>query len=444
MSEITRSDLATLYKAQETANQVNYPDIFPCYSKEHLKEQTGFSAVWKNSYQVIYDIFSCFSPVVAAISWVANKIFEGLDKLFSVALNSAMPINPVNGKRHFICFPKTWEIGFGKAIYNSVTSGFSDVDETVMVAGKPMGKMIHDVFHKLADDNPEVLNPDKDHPFEYHVRTVNSDQVNAFAVMGGGMLVHSQIVKMAAEAIEGHKYDDVEVEFADGTVASVDMRGVTVEDTMAALMGHEMTHVASRHSVFSIIGNIFRFVAVWIGSIFVTVKLKSGDAEYQELKNKKVSDMTGAEYQRLMQKERSYAAIQETVQWLGNKVGALFGLYYSRKNEYEADITGLHLMHNAGFDARGAIMLQHILLKAHGDSAMSEFQRKYEWLFTHPHSSNRKRGALAALSVVNSDLVKKHVTWTAPKAVCKFDTKRSDPSITFAPKLMSDLQAVTT
>ena len=58
-------------------------------------------------------------------------------------------------------------------------------------------------------------------------------------------------------------------------------------------------------------------------------------------------------------------------------------LPYSRKQEFEADQTGLALMAKAGYDPRGAVAFWERLEKARG------MQKPPEYLFTHPTDEAR-------------------------------------------------------
>ena len=77
-------------------------------------------------------------------------------------------------------------------------------------------------------------------------------------------------------------------------------------------------------------------------------------------------------------------------------VGAEYGLAlpFSRKHEAEADIIGLQLMAQAGFDPRESVGLWQNMAAANGGSEPPEF------MSTHPSNSTRIEGLRARIPEV--------------------------------------------
>ncbi len=448
IATINKDQFAPLYQAQKTAYDLIFPDFFPCYSPEYVESTEGFKGSVIYLYMATYDTLSHLKPLldilIITISTISSWILTGTEFVLSPVLDAIYPINPVNGKRHFIGVPKSWEVAFGKMITSSVTAAWSPVSKSTQIEGRPMSDLVSEVFHNIEKANPDILNPPTEKTkFKYEVQTMHSETLNAFAVMGGSMVVLSKIVEEISNMVNSGQHNSVDVQFPDGSKATVDMRGITTADVLAALMGHEMTHVASRHSVVKIIGNLINMVGLFIARILCISKLKSSDKEYQELSTMNEREMTVPEYKRLLEKEKNYARIGDLIDWVGSKLRGLLGLHHSRAAEYEADITGAYLAHKAGYDPRGAIFLHEVLLKAGGGKGMLDsMHEKFEFLFTHPHGENRKRGAFAAISEIAPATLKAHVVWDT-NAKSRFDVKRSsDTSVKFAIGLRDKLGAI--
>ena len=146
--------------------------------------------------------------------------------------------------------------------------------------------------------------------------------VNAFAVPGRRIGVHSGILKVA-----------------------------TSPDQLAAILGHEISHVLASH------GNerMSQVLAAQAGLIAASAAADS-----------------------------STPGGRATLAALG--LGAQFGILlpFSRSHENEADLMGLDLMAQAGFDPRAAVALWHNM------AAASKGQPP-EWMSSHPAHDSRIR-----------------------------------------------------
>ena len=152
-------------------------------------------------------------------------------------------------------------------------------------------------------------------PASWEVVTFQSDDVNAFALPGGKIGVYTGLLKVA-----------------------------TTQDQLAAVIGHEVSHVLAGHSA-------ERVSSDTIGSLGTAV----------------ASAYTGIDAGTL-----SYAT------------QTLFLLPYSRTHESEADLLGLDLMSRAGFDPNQAIALWQNMAKQGG-------QKPPQFMSTHPSDSTRIR-----------------------------------------------------
>ncbi len=152
-----------------------------------------------------------------------------------------------------------------------------------------------------------------------------SDELNAFALPGGKVGVYTGILKIAE-----------------------------TDDELAAVMGHEIAHVTSRHS----------------GERVTHQMIASGVALGSEL----VMEAQDVDPQK--------RAITRTVLGVGTTVGAI--LPFSRLHESEADSIGLRFAAGAGYDPRAAILFWERMQKANEGR-----EKPPEFLSTHPSDETR-------------------------------------------------------
>ncbi len=150
-------------------------------------------------------------------------------------------------------------------------------------------------------------------PASWEVVTFQSDDVNAFALPGGKIGVYTGLLKVA-----------------------------TTQDQLAAVIGHEVTHVLAGHSAERVSSNA-------VGSLGTAV----------------ASAYTGISTQAL-------SGVTQT----------LFLLPYSRSHESEADLLGMDLMSKAGFDPQASITLWQNMSKLGG-------QKPPQIMSTHPSNETR-------------------------------------------------------
>jgi len=152
-------------------------------------------------------------------------------------------------------------------------------------------------------------------PASWEVVTFESDEVNAFALPGGKIGVYTGLLKVA-----------------------------TTQDQLAAVIGHEVSHVLAGHSAERVSNQMAAGLGVGVVGIATGV---SSDT-------------------------------------LGQAANAFFILPFSRAHETEADLLGMDLMATAGFDPRQAITLWQNMAKAGGS-------KPPELLSTHPADETRIR-----------------------------------------------------
>ena len=155
----------------------------------------------------------------------------------------------------------------------------------------------------------------------WEVTLFDDDQVNAFALPGGKIGVYTGLLKVAE-----------------------------TPDQLAAVMGHEVAHVLANHGKARLSANIAGQAGLLAGQILIGASGSSGSA--------------GA-----------MAALG-----IGLQVGVL--MPYGRSHETEADIVGLDLLANAGFDPRASTQLWRNMAAANPSAPP-------ELLSTHPAPTTR-------------------------------------------------------
>ncbi len=227
-------------------------------------------------------------------AWTTLLVMLGI--VAAIFLAGYLWLAPWLGERVAMNFSKEFEISMGNQMYKALTTTFKiDQGKTEMV----------NRFYK------ELQYP-IDYPIE--ITVVESEQVNAFAIPGGHIVVYDAILKKMKTPGE-----------------------------LAALLGHEASHVALRHSLRNMFRSFARkmFLALIFGNESGIVNVMIDNAD--ELK----------------------------------------GLQYSRSLETEADNNGLQLMAKSGLDTGGMVRLLELLQKETGDNETSSL------LSTHPVMTDR-------------------------------------------------------
>ena len=177
---------------------------------------------------------------------------------------------------------------------------------------------------RLVEASPDQLNHSV---FEYSFTPVNQSDINAFALPGGPMFVNRGMVEAA-----------------------------TTEDEVAGVMAHELAHVLLRH-----------------GTANVT-KSQSGWVQLGSIAGAIAGAVVGGNTGTLINGASQFG--------LGT-----FLLKYSREYEKQADLLGVQIMAEAGYDPRSLASIFEAIQKK-GDGAQ-------QWLSSHPNPGNRTAYILA-------------------------------------------------
>ncbi|MFC2991081.1 M48 family metallopeptidase [Halomonas tibetensis] len=202
-----------------------------------------------------------------------------------------------------------------------------------------VGGATHRYAQCVAEAIVSALPAEQQRAQDWQIRVFESEQANAFALPGGYMGINTGLLNVAR-----------------------------TQDQLAAVIGHEIGHVLARHAN----ERVSTQTATQIGLSVLS----------------SVSGMQGSGGQQMM------GALG-----LGAQYGVL--LPFSRRHESEADVIGLWLMADAGFDPRASVALWQNMEAAGGT-------RPPAWMSTHPSQGQRMAGLQANM----------------PEAVARFERAR--------------------
>jgi predicted Zn-dependent protease len=208
-------------------------------------------------------------PIFAALAFVAYQYFT-----------SEKFVNPETGRASHVGLSTQQEAALGLQSYQQVLS------QSQTIKSGPELEMVQRVVQRLA-----AATGDAGKDFDWEVSLVQSDQVNAFCLPGGKIVVYTGILPIANN-----------------------------EAALATVLGHEMAHATSRHGAQRVFEqNLTQTAMAGIaGSL--------SDMDYEKQRTMMAALGAGAQYGVLMP--------------------------FSRNHESEADHIGLLYMARAGYDPR--------------------------------------------------------------------------------------------
>jgi predicted Zn-dependent protease len=241
-----------------------------------------------------------------------KKFFEKIKWLLLIPLTVfffACAKKPVIGTEEFSLISHSQELAIGRQAVQEI------LKEEKLVKDPKYTERVKKVFKKLV----EVLPPKFRNAYDWKVYILNKDEINAFALPNGNIFVYKGLL-----------------DFIDN------------DDELAAVLGHEMSHVILRH----IAEKISWSVVADLGERLLLSKVSPSQA-----------DLAARLYN------------------LG--INIAFLLPYSRRQEEEADIVGVLIAMRAGYNPEGAIKLWEKMIK--------KFKGKEPPEFLSDHPANEKR-----------------------------------------------------
>lgn len=201
-----------------------------------------------------------------------------------------------------------------------LTASLNQYSEYIKTAPKSTNKtktaMVERVGKKIAAATEEYLRQNgmasEISKFSWEFNLIKSDDINAFCMPGGKIVVYEGLLPLA-----------------------------TTDDELAVVVGHEVAHAVAKHSN----ERMSQEILAQYGASVVDVALSNKSATVQ--------------------------AIGGTVFGLGAQLGVM--LPYSRKHELEADYMGLVFMTMAGYDPAKAVTFWQKMSAASGGGNASDF-----------------------------------------------------------------------
>jgi predicted Zn-dependent protease len=214
-------------------------------------------------------------------------------------------INPATGKKEFIMIGTQEEVSIGNQVATEVETNFKLSNNEALI------ERVNRIGMRVAkvSDRQDLT---------YHFKVLDNKDANALSTPGGYVYVNSGLMERA---------DD---------------------DELAAVIAHEVGHIAARHSVQAMQANMATSLVAAL--VFSSVKTK-----------KEVSQG---------------AAVALNLVMLG----------YSRGDEFEADKLGVRYAYRAGFDPYGMV---HFLEKLQRENKENPLDKGLVYLKSHPLYSER-------------------------------------------------------
>ena len=212
---------------------------------------------------------------------------------------------PITGRKQLRTMTVDQEMQLGLQSYQQI---LSDNRQNLVTSG-PTAEAVREIGFRIAEAADEMgIDPG----FDWQFATIQSDQVNAFALPGGYTAVYTGLIPVAQN-----------------------------EDALAVVMGHEVAHALAHHGAERMAQqNMQRIVGAGVA-------MGAGGMDY--------------------------GAQQAVMGVFGGISQYGFALPFSRKHESEADEIGLYLMAYACYDPREAPALWERMAQAGGGN-VPEFQ----------------------------------------------------------------------
>lgn len=238
-----------------------------------------------------------------------NKIFLLIVLTSSLFLSGCATVyNPATGAKEYIMIGTQREVSIGNQVAVAVETKFRLSQDTAEI------ERVNSIGKKIAavSDRQDL---------KYYFKALENKDINALSTPGGYVYVNSGLMEKAND------------------------------DELAAVIGHEVGHIAARHAVQAMQAQNLISAGTIVAGIFV----KSSDSSRQVMQ--------------------------------GAGIGLnLIMLGYSREDEFEADKLGVRYACYAGFDPNGEVTF---LEKLQRQEKETPFDKTLVYLRSHPLYSER-------------------------------------------------------
>jgi predicted Zn-dependent protease len=279
-------------------------------------------------------INSYSNPIAQFSKNIFNKIYQTYDYTFAK--------NPVTQKRQIWFVPFWLEKMIGQSVYYNMIQ-------------EQGGESFNQRYQELVEKVGKKLSQQANREMDYEFAVIRSRQVNAWALPGGKIAIYEGLIK----------------QFEDETIND-GYKNLTLEDKLAAVLSHEITHSDARHTAQRIekmcLANIF-LLAIKFLNVF-----QKNDFEI------KLNQDTTIKIDR--------EKLDKITHFFSKIFMNLYFLASSRSHEYEADKYGMHLMKKSGYNLQASLFLQELFMKR-AIKLPSLIQYIFNWINTHPQSELR-------------------------------------------------------
>lgn len=299
----------------------------------------------KNTFFLTSDSMQTTKPYLA-MAFVAERLRGGATKV----LDFVLPKNEMTNNREIRFIPVSFEKWIGKSIYDTVCPRAKISKDAALNA------KVKEVFDRLIAQCPR-----KNLDWEIRV-SEDANTVNAFCTPGGKVVITTALINKMNETFSFDR----------------DFAGLTFEDNLAAVLGHEIVHAAAGHGARSIQLSLIAFIAGKIASFVIPTFLF-----------KKNENATSQENAQVESKRKMFSRGFDLMYTIVSK---LFIRHHCQSHELESDKWGIKLAYQAGYNIDASIRLQHIFLemkgKKDGDKS-GNLEKITEITGTHPPSQVR-------------------------------------------------------
>ncbi len=203
--------------------------------------------------------------------------------------------------------------------------------QPVLPETDPVTRYVQALGAKLVATAP--LTPGLTEPYAFTFHVVASSEINAFALPGGAIFVNLGTVQAAEN-----------------------------EAQLAGVMAHEISHVVMRHSVCNQQAQKKKSVMYGLGSL--GAKAAMGDTANGQLAQKGIGTLQGLDF-----------------------------LHMSRGDEQQADLLGVGILYDAGYDPRGLPQFFETIQAKYGPGG-------HQFLSDHPNPGNRQEYTKAEIATL--------------------------------------------
>ena len=301
------------------------------------------------------------SHAASAVYHLCPSLFDRIQSIFDFVY----PKNAITGYREFWYLPTWVEKVLGEALYPTTCAS-----QGGKLNDEKQQTRLSNMVEKTAK---HAQREGEDQQFEYEVTVLDSSVINAWAMPGGKLAFHSGLI---------NKIDKMDL---------TEWEGLTKDDVLAAVVGHEVSHAAIGHTRKRLEKTLLIQLALFVGKIAANIFINRKEKEAVEKGEGKSTHRAHIETADELKKYEGLRKIVTVVfDYFAYYATQLYMLAESRGAEFEADKYGIELMYKAGYDVRGSLALQKLFQEiGHSHQTDSWLGKAMEWISTHPTSDKR-------------------------------------------------------